>query len=109
MNQLALNLSTIQQWVLQNITEENAVKQLADQGFDELTIDLYLKEFKKQRYAKRQWKGFMLMGIGAFLGFISCVATMTDLLPEWRAFFLYGVTFAGVSMVCWGMYLVFEE
>jgi len=49
------------------------------------------------------------MGIGAFLGFISCVATMTDLVPEWRAFFLYGVTFTGVCMVCWGMYLVFED
>jgi len=56
MNQLALNLSTIQQWVLQNITEENAVKQLADQGFDELTIDLYLKEFKNNAMPKGNGK-----------------------------------------------------
>jgi hypothetical protein len=109
MNNPSINPSRIQAWMQNHLPAEAATVQLQAEGFDENTIELYLKEFKKQQYAKRQLTGFLLIGIGAFLGFISCLATMTDLIPEWRNFFLYGLSFVGVSLVCWGMYYVFED
>lgn len=109
MNNLALNVSVIQQWLHQNISIETASAELAAKGIEEPVIEAYIKEFKKQRYAKKQWKGFVLMGVGAFIGFIACIATMTDLVQELRGFFLYFLTTIAVAMVCWGMYYVFEE
>lgn len=65
-------------------------------------------EFQKQQ-AKKQKFGFMLVTIGAFIGFISCVLTMVDAIPAMRGFFMYGLTTAAVGVAFYGLYNVFER
>jgi hypothetical protein len=50
-----------------------------------------------------------MMGFGAFLGFLSCVLTLSQAFPQFYDTILYGLTFVGVSIVVYGMYIVFEE
>ena len=105
----AVNSSFIRAWLLNNTSTEAIIKELSSKGIDEVTIQSYLEELKKQRYSKRQFKGFVMIGFGAFLGFVSCVLTLSELFPQWYGPILYGLTFIGVSIVCWGMYFVFEN
>ena len=53
--------------------------------------------------------GFLCWGVGGFLGFLSCVFTMTELLPSMNNFFLYGLTSIAILVVLYGCYLIFEK
>ncbi len=88
---------------LQAIEEE-----LSKNGIAAGIISTYLKEIKRMRNAKRNFKGFIWMGAGAFIGFLSCVLTVTQAIPLFHDFILYGLTGIGVVMVFIGLYLVFE-
>jgi hypothetical protein len=57
---------------------------------------------------KRQFTGFVLMGIGAFLGFISCLLTVLKPFPEFYSIILYGLTTLAIAIIFWGLYFVFE-
>ncbi len=57
---------------------------------------------------KKQNIGFLLLGIGAFVGFLSCVLTMLDFAPELRGFMLYGLTSLALVLIFIGLYFVFE-
>lgn len=105
----AVNIAVVHNWLFKKTTEDDARAELLAKGMEEELIAAHLLELKKQRWAGRQTNGFILMGLGAFLGFISCVAAITGILPEWKDFILYGLTFIGVSLACWGMYLLFEK
>lgn len=63
---------------------------------------------KKALNAARQSKGIKLMISGAILGFISCVLTMTNPIPELYGIILYGLTSVAICIICMGMYFVFE-
>lgn len=95
-------------WSEQHATEEQISKQLKDEGLLEQDIPEVLLEYKKKCCADRQSKGFVLMAIGSFIGFLSAALTMVDLWPEARGILLYGVTGLGVCLAFLGAYLVFE-
>lgn len=108
MQTLNLNNDLIKSWLVNNTTYNDAVLDLEKNGITEPLLTNYLEEFKKQRRSRRQTNGLVLMGIGAFIGFISCVFTMLDIAPDFRGVLLYGITTLGVSIAFWGMYLLFE-
>lgn len=56
----------------------------------------------------RQTKGFICLAAGAFLGFISCVITLINPIPELYNLVLYGLTSIAVIIIFIGLYLVFE-
>lgn len=68
----------------------------------------YQKAIKKMRYEKRRTTGFIFMAAGAFLGFLSCVLTISHALPNMYDFIMYGLTSIAVCMVVLGLYYVFE-
>lgn len=75
---------------------------------DALSVEEKLKLSRKDRIAKRQTTGFVYMVVGAFLGFLSCVFTITNLFPGATGFVLYGLTSIAVLLVVAGLYFVFE-
>lgn len=95
-------------WDIQRISEEQIPKELESKGYSESEILEISALYKKKRQDEKQKKGFVLMGIGSVLGFLSCVFTMLDIVPELRGITLYGLTTFGVSTAFVGAYFVFE-
>jgi hypothetical protein len=48
------------------------------------------------------------MGLGAFLGFISCVLSLTNPIPELYNVILFGLTSVAILIIVVGMYFLFE-
>ncbi|MFM9945884.1 MAG: hypothetical protein ACKVQB_11715 [Bacteroidia bacterium] len=103
-----INSSLIQQWFLEQLNVQEVEEKLKSLGHNKDSITVYLKEFNRLKYAKRQSMGFGLAGIGALLGFISCVLTMVNPVPELINFFLYGLTSIAVLIFFAGFYFIFE-
>lgn len=97
-----------EQLLSSNITPEAAKTALKSKGIDSENIDAYLEAIKRMRCAKRRSLGFICMCVGAFLGFLSCVLTITHALPGMFEFIFYGLTILAVCIVVYGMYCVFE-
>lgn len=89
-------------------TDHTLTEELKQHGLDSLQIIETLNFFKKKRLDERQTIGFVLAGIGSFLGFLSCVFTMLDVFPEFRGFVLYGLTSLGIVVATLGLYFIFE-
>lgn len=102
-------LSFFEDWEIRGLDKEIIVKELKKSNFSDLEVEDILNKFEKFKDNKRIRKGFLLMGIGSFLGFLSCVFTMLDIMPDFRHFILYGLTTIGVSIAFIGCYLVFEK
>ena len=98
----------IHQWIMEKLHPTAAEEKLKEHGFDHAHITEYIKAFKKALNARSQTRGFIFTGIGAFLGFIGCMFTVTNPIPEMYDFFLYGVVSAAMLFIFWGLYLIFE-
>ena len=105
---VSINATTIREGIGSNQTPQAIEEELQSKGLNAASISDHLKEYKRLRNAKRQFTGFVLMAIGAFIGFLSCVLTVSEFFPEWYNFILYGLTIIGVSIVFMGLYFVFE-
>ena len=106
--QATINATIIKEWISANLTVQAIETELLSKGWEQEHILEHLKEFKKQINAKKQIRGFIMMAFGAFLGFLSCLLTLTQVFPEWYDLILYGITFTGVSIVIAGLYFVLE-
>jgi magnesium-transporting ATPase (P-type) len=104
----AAQKESIRNWKEKNYTVEQIRLELTDSGLKEDEINDIIKVYQSLQYEKRRRTGFILMGLGAFLGFISCLLTMIDLIPALTGVFLYGFTSLAVIIVIYGCYLVFE-
>lgn len=100
--------SAIEQWITLKLDSDAVRQELHALGHDTDTIESHIKEFRKAKYGKRQSMGFILMIIGAFLGFVSCVLSILNPVPELYYWILYGLTSVAIAIICWGMYFVFE-
>lgn len=100
--------AVIEQWLSQKLTVDQIQQQLSSMGHDESNIKHYLDAFKKLRYEKRRWNGFICMGLGALIGFISCVLSLINPIPELYYITLYGLTSVAIIVVFLGLYFVFE-
>ncbi|HRI40258.1 MAG: hypothetical protein KBA16_09495 [Bacteroidia bacterium] len=63
---------------------------------------------QRLKRAKQQNLGFILAGIGAVLGFISCVLTLWNPIPSIYDLVLYGLTSIAILVIFAGLYLIFE-
>jgi len=107
-NSINLDASKIEYWLLNNIAEEAIKKDLEGKGFDEPTISAYLSEIKAIKAKKRLTNGFVSIGIGTVLGFMGCVISIINPVPELFYWILYSLTPASAILVFGGLYLVFE-
>lgn len=104
----SVDTAIIQQWMTSKRDPKTIEEELDNKGLDKDAIAACLKEYKRLRNAKRQFTGFVCMGIGAVLGFISCVLTVANVFPGLFNAFLYGLTVLAVIIVFIGLYFVFE-
>ena len=91
-NVIYVNKSTLQQWVDEKRDIELIKKNLLADGFDDETIEAHIKEFTKLKYGKRQFSGFIVLALGTTLGFLSCLLSVLNPVPELYYWFLYGLT-----------------
>lgn len=95
-------------WKLNNSSDELIIQELTSKGYSKMEMEEIIALYKKKCADQRMTKGFILMGAGAFLGFISCVCVLLDFGPVMRDIFLYGLTSVSVIIAMAGLYLVFE-
>lgn len=107
-NLITSNPDFYERWKENNHTPDVIINELRQQGMDSLQIVEVLNFFKKKHNDEKQFTGFILTGIGAFIGFLSCVFTMLDLIPELRGFVLYGLTSIALLLIMVGLYYIFE-
>lgn len=108
MNNSAINAETIQLWIKEKLTPKAIEESLISQGYESRAIIEYMSEYNRLVRVKRQITGFVLMGVGGFIGFIACVMALLNLVPDMQSFFLFGLTMVGVGIVFYGMYLAFQ-
>ena len=104
----SVNHLLMQQWIAENHDTDTIREKLSVLGFDDEAITAHIKEYKKIRHAKRLVTGFICMGAGAFLGFLSCVLTIINPIPELYNWILYGLTSIAITTIFVGLYFVFE-
>ncbi len=100
--------AVVQEWIAGKLEISTVRQHLLEKGWSEETITAHLAAFKKMRYARRQHKGFICLGTGALLGFISCVLTMINPVPELYNWILYGLTSVAMVFIFFGLYYLFE-
>ncbi|MFT3946350.1 MAG: hypothetical protein QM763_05185 [Agriterribacter sp.] len=98
----------VRSWIEAKLSPADVEAQLQKAGFSEETIAAYLREYKKERYAGRRFNGFVCAGVGAFLGFLSCVLSIINPIPELYHIILFGLTSVAILIICLGLYFVFE-
>jgi hypothetical protein len=104
----SLNSAEIQQWLNFNYTVQQVEENLQAKGLEADAIELYVKEYKKQRSAKLQFNGFICLGVGAFIGFISCLLSILNPFPEFYYAILFGFTALAICIIMAGLYYIFE-
>lgn len=105
---VSINTNKIQQWIVNKSDVENIRNEMMALGHDEFSIEAHIKEYKKIIQSKKQEKGFMFAGIGALMGFVSCVLSLTNPVPELYYAILYGFTSAAILVIFIGLYFIFE-
>lgn len=104
----SINTTLLQQWIAGKHSPDQIRETLIRLGHDDASIEQHLHAFRKKRYAERQWIGSLCLVAGAITGFIGCVLSIIDPVPEMHGVFLYGMTSAAIIMVFAGLYMVFE-
>lgn len=108
MTSIAIDSAVIQQWIAEKLDPEKVEQRLTTLNLEEESRNAYLKAFKKIRNEQRQFKGFIILGLGAFLGFVSCLLSIINPIPEYYYHVLYGFTSIAVAVILIGLYFVFE-
>lgn len=103
-----INQNQIQQWVSENVDVPSIEQKLRSMGMSDESIAEHLSAYKKARYAKRSSSGFIFLAAGSVLGFISCLLSLTNPVPELYYWILYGLTGIAVTIIFIGLYLIFE-
>jgi hypothetical protein len=98
----------LRQWIAEKKTIDQVKEHLLSSGYEETHIADHVKAFVKAKLEQRQFTGFIVLGIGAFLGFISCLLSLTNPIPELYYWILYGLTSVAILIICVGLYWVFE-
>ncbi len=64
---------------------------------------------EKTAQLKRRGKtGLNCLFIGAFLGFLSCILSITNPIPDLYYHILYGLTSIAITIIFVGLYCIFE-
>ena len=82
--------------------------ELSAKGMDTEAISAHVEAYRKFKIARKQFVGFFCMGFGAFLGFLSCVLSLVNAVPELYNLILFGLTSVAILIIVIGMYFLFE-
>jgi len=104
----AVDEDLLRQWRAEKFSVQAAEQALLARGVDPETVNAYLKAYRKICVAQKQFTGFLLMGLGAVLGFISCVLSLVNPIPSLYGLILYGLTSMAILLIVAGMYCLFE-
>lgn len=104
----SIDQSRVQHWILNKYDAKRIEDELLQNNHTVEIIQHYLKAFDKARIEIRQTNGFIWMICGAFLGFVCCVLSLWNPIPELFYPILFGPTPLSIVIVCYGLYLVFE-
>jgi len=96
-------------WQQNKISKSLAMAELENQGLNAEDIITLWDQYVLYRLTKRCSLGWLLMGIGGFVGLIACVLTIVDLIPAFRGFLMYILTSASALVALYGCYLVMEK
>lgn len=107
-NQFSIDGELIQSWIDAKLEPAEVEKKLQLDGLSEEGIAAYLREYRKERYAGRRFRGFLFASIGAMLGFVSCLLSIFNSFPALYGFILFGLTSVAVLLVFIGLYFLFE-
>jgi hypothetical protein len=107
-SQSPLDTALIRSWIDARLEPANVEAQLKMMDFTQEDISNYLKEYQKERYARRRVNGFIGAGVGAVLGFTSCLLTFFNPFPELYNLILFGLTSVAILLICLGLYFLFE-
>lgn len=109
MVQAQTNYETLfSEWHQLGLTKQMVEQELTRRGLSAEEIPTVLANYARYRVDRRNTTGWFLMGLGGFLGLVSCVLTMTDPLPGLRWLFMYGLTTLAVGIALYGCRMVFE-
>jgi len=96
-------------WQQRKASKSQVWEELQHQGWSAEDISATWKDYAEYRLDKRNTLGWTLMGVGGFLGLISCVLTLLDAVPSMRGVLMYGLTSIAVAIALYGCYLVMES
>lgn len=96
------------QWMQEGLDEKQVNARLVTLNIDSEGLTNIATEYNKYRQNIRSKKGLNCILIGAILGFLSCMLTLLNVMPELRDFFLVGLTTLGISVAVYGCYCIFE-
>lgn len=96
-------------WHQHKMSKTEVLDTLGNQGLSPEEITSVWENYYRFRIDHRNTRGWLWMGIGGFLGLVSCVLTMLEPLPVLRGVFMYGLTSVAVAMALYGCYLVMEK
>ena len=106
--EVATDRELLHEWIREGCTPDQVRERLSAAGHGEESIVSHLDAFSRLRNSGRRWKGFLCMSAGALTGFISCVLSLVNPIPELYWMYLYGLTSVAILLVMGGLYLVFE-
>lgn len=96
------------EWIQEGLDDKQVYERLNHFGIESELLTKISTEYKKYRQGERSKKGFYFIVLGAILGFSSCMLTLFNVMPEFRDFFLVGLTTIGISIAVYGCYCIFE-
>jgi hypothetical protein len=103
-----IDADLLSQWVAEKLHPDAVSEQLKARGLDGEMLQAHLAEFRKMRNSRKQFGGFLCCGLGAFMGFIACVLSLVNPIPELYGVFLYGFTSIAIIVIFAGLYFLFE-
>ncbi|MBK6699728.1 MAG: hypothetical protein IPG55_07455 [Saprospiraceae bacterium] len=95
-------------WMKSKYSEEEVLLRLNEFPLSEFQKTEIFKSYKQGIHQIRTRVGFIYLGIGGVLGFVSCVFSMIIADHFWNSFFLYGGTSVAIVLAFIGFYFIFE-
>ena len=103
-----INQHLVEQWLSANFSDKQVLQQLQQMELDELTYNLYLQEYKRRKLQKRTTLGIGCLVAGGFIGFMSCILSIANPVPELYNTILFGLTSLAIVVIFAGLYFIFE-
>lgn len=96
-------------WQELKMSRSQILEELKSQQLSPEEITSVWENYSRYRIDHRNTMGWLWMGIGGFMGLVSCVLTMLEPMPAMRGVFMYGLTSVAVAIALYGCYLVMEK
>ena len=98
----------MKEWMLLRPDVKMIEDKLEELGCTAEEITLQLNTYRQMQLEKRRFNGFVCLGVGAMLGFISCVLSILNPVPELYNVILFGFTSLAICILVLGLYFLFE-